>query len=225
MVGGYLSGIFGSSPVRPLQEHMSRVVECAHELIPFTEAVITGDTEKRQRHHERIIALEQKADALKKDLRLHLPTSLFMPIDRRDVLEVLAMQDRVAGSCRNVAGIIAGRNMTLPESMRDAYMEFVATNVAAVEKAAASIRERDELIETGFDKSERELVSNTIAELDSVEQRTDEQAAALSQLLFGLEDHMPPVQVMFLYQVIDKTGSIADRAQRVGSRLQLMLAR
>jgi hypothetical protein len=30
---------------------------------------------------------------------------------------------------------------------------------------------------------------------------------------------------MFLYKIIDKTGGIADRAQRVGSRLQLMLAR
>jgi predicted phosphate transport protein (TIGR00153 family) len=148
-----------------------------------------------------------------------------MPIDRRDVLEVLAMQDKVAGACRDVAGIISGRNMTLPESMRDGFMELVATCIAAVEKAAASIQELDELIETGFDKSERELVSNTLSELDSVEHRTDEQAAALSRLLFELEDQLPPVHVVFLYRVIDKTAGIADRAQRVGSRLQLMLAR
>ena len=40
-----------------------------------------------------------------------------------------------------------------------------------------------------------------------------------------LENELHPVNVMFLYKVIDSTGEIADRAQRVGSRLQLMLAR
>ena len=225
MVGGYLSGIFGASPVRPLQEHMARVLECAHELIPFTEAVITGDEDKRARHHARIVELEHKADDLKKDLRVHLPTSLFMPIDRRDVLEVLTMQDKVAGSCRSVAGIIVGRNMAMPEPLRDGFMEYVATCVAAVEKAEVAIRELDELIETGFDKSECKRVSDTLAELDLLEERTDEQAIGLSQLLFDMESELPPVHVIFLYRVIDKTGAIADRAQRVGSRLQLMLAR
>ena len=225
MPGGYLSGIFGASPVRPLQEHMGQVVECVNELIPFMEAVITGDTAKRDEHQARIIELEQRADALKKDLRLHLPTSLLMPVDRRDVLEVLTMQDKVAGSCRDVAGIFVGRNMNLPEPMQDAFMEFVSTCVAAVEKADASISELDELIETGFVKAERKRVSKRLGELDAIEQKTDDQAIELSQILFGLEEQLPPVQVIFLYRVIDKTGGIADRAQRVGSRLQLMLAR
>jgi len=40
-----------------------------------------------------------------------------MPIDRRDILEVLTMQDMVAGSARDVAGLIIGRNMRIPKSM------------------------------------------------------------------------------------------------------------
>ena len=59
MAGGYLSGIFGSSPVRPLQKHMEQVVECVNELIPYVEAVLAGDTTSRDLHHKRIIDLEK----------------------------------------------------------------------------------------------------------------------------------------------------------------------
>jgi len=225
MGGGYLSGIFGSSPVQPLQQHMEQIVECVNELIPYVEAVLAGDFAVRDKHHKQIVHLEHKADVLKKELRLQLPSSLFMPIDRRDVLEVLTMQDSVAGAVRDVAGVIVGRNMQIPGNMTANYRELVATCVLSCEQAYMVIKELDELIETGFGDNERERVGKMLLELDGTEQETDEQSIKLMHQLFALEDELNPINVMFLYRVIDKTSAIADRAQRVGSRLQLMLAR
>ena len=225
MSGSYLSGIFGKSPVRPLQEHMEKVVSCVCELKPFTQAVLSGDQQGRVLHQQKIVALENEADALKKELRLHLPNSLFMPIDRRDVLEVLTMQDMVAGRARTVAGLITGRNMQIPVTMAKGYEELVLRCLDACTQAYTAICELDELIETGFGKAERERIGGLLYELDEIEQHTDEQQIVLRNELFKLEDELHPVNVMFLYKVIDSTGGIADRAQRVGSRLQLMLAR
>ena len=225
MAGGYLSGIFGSSPVRPLQQHMEQVLECVHELIPFVDAVLSGNMESRNRHQQIIVDLENKADDLKKELRLHLPSSLFMPIDRRDVLEVLTMQDQVAGAARDVAGVIVGRKMLIPVNMVDNYRELVVTCIRACDHAYLAIKELDELIETGFGDTERDRVNAMLTELDGIEQETDEQQVTLRHQLFAQEEELEPVNVMFLYRVLDKTGGIADRAQRVGSRLQLMLAR
>jgi len=225
MSGSYLSGIFGSSPVRPLQQHMEKVVSCAVELIPFTRAVLSGNQQERNKHHRNIVHIEHEADGLKKELRLRLPSSLFMPIDRRDVLEVLTMQDMVAGRARDVAGLIVGRNMQFPASMSQDYMSLVNRCVDACKQAHTAISELDELIETGFGKPERERVGGLLCDLDMIEQDTDEQQVSLRSKLFDLEDDLHPVSVMFLYKVIDHTGGIADRAQRVGSRLQLMLAR
>ncbi len=225
MSGSYLSGIFGSSPVTPLQEHMEKVVSCVSELVPFTEAVLARDEQRRSKHHQNIIDMEQEADALKKELRLRLPSSLFMPVDRRDVLEVLTMQDMVAGGARDVAGLISGRNMHIPDTMAALYMALVQRCIDACNQAHATIRELDELIETGFGKTERVRVGGFLHTLDEIEQDTDEQQVVLRGKLFKLEEELHPVNVMFLYKVIDNTGGIADRAQRVGSRLQLMLAR
>jgi len=225
MTASYLSGIFGKSPVRPLQEHMDKIVSCVDELIPFTEAVLANDSEARTKHHRKIVAIENEADALKKELRLRLPISLFMPIDRRDVLEVLTMQDMVAGSAREIAGLIVGRNMQIPDSMKEGYKALIQRCIDACHQAQDAIRELDELIETSFGKLERKRVGKLLMKLDTIEQDTDEKQITLRRQLFALENELHPVNVMFLYKVIDSTGEIADRAQRVGSRLQLMLAR
>ena len=40
-----------------------------------------------------------------------------------------------------------------------------------------------------------------------------------------MEDDIPPVHVMFLYNVIDNIGAIADTAEQVGNQLELLLAK
>ena len=225
MSGSYISAIFGKSPVTPLQEHMGKVVACVSELAPFIRAVLANDMEASAQHHQNIVTMEKEADALKKELRLRLPVSLFMPIDRRDVLEVLTMQDMVAGSARDVAGTIAGRNMQFPKSLAKGYKKLVKKCIDSCKQAHVAICELDELIETGFGKMERKRIGRLLIKLDAIENQTDEQQAGLRSELFKLENELHPVNIMFLYEVIDKTGAIADRAQRVGSRLQLMLAK
>ena len=225
MSGSYFSAIFGKSPVRPLQEHMAKIVTCVNELTPFTKAVLKHDTEAMMTHYKSIVAIENEADELKKELRMRLPSTLFMPIDRRDVLEVLTMQDMVAGSVRDVAGLIIGRSMQIPKSMAKAYKKLVKRCIDASKQAHVAISELDELIETGFGKVERRRVGRLLIRLDVIEQHTDDLQIELRSELFKLEADLNPVDTMFLYKVIENTGAIADRAQRVGSRLQLMLAR
>lgn len=225
MTSSYLSGIFGASPVRPLQRHMEKVISCVTEIIPFVDAVLSGDTEERDRLQALIVERENEADTLKKELRMHLPKSLFMPVDRRDVLEVLAFQDRVAGGARSVAGLMVGRQMRFPDAMKEDYRALVARCLDACNTAYSAIRELDELLETGFGHKEVEVVSGILQELDVIEQETDEQQIELRRKLFEMEQNLPPVDVMFLYSIIERTGGIADRAQRVGSRFQLMLAK
>lgn len=225
MTSSYLSGIFGASPVRPLQRHMEKVIDCVTELIPFTEAVLVGDHAKRDELQALIVERENEADELKKELRMHLPKSLFMPVDRRDVLEVLAFQDRVAGGARSVAGLFVGREMNFPEPLKQDYAALVNRCIDACNTAYSAIRELDELLETGFGPNEVEMVNGILQELDVIEQETDEQQVNLRRKLFQMEPELKPVDVMFLYNIIDRTGGIADRAQRVGSRFQLMLAK
>lgn len=223
--GGYMSGIFGSSPVSPLQKHMSKVYACASELIPLFNAVINEDWDEVAKRQQLISTLEQEADDLKKALRLNLPKGLFMPVSRQDLLEVLLMQDRIANKAKDVAGTIVGRHMTLPEVIQEDYIRFVTRCVAACRQARKAINELDELFETGFSGQEVQIVIDMITKLDDIESDTDNLQSAIRYKLFEIEKDLPPIDIMFLYKIIEATGEVADKSQGVGSRLQLMLAR
>jgi len=219
-----LSNLFGRSPIKPMQEHMAVAVKAATELVNFFEAVTAGDWELARSIQQQVVKYENEADEIKKQLRLHLPKSLFLPVPRTDLLELLTMQDRIPNRAKDIAGIIMGRRMAIPASMKDQMNEFVRSSVAAAEQALTAINELDELLETGFSGRELTVVENMIKELDDREERADQLEIGVRTSLFALEAQLPPVDVMFLYNTIDWVGDIANRAHDVGGRLQLLLA-
>ena len=221
----YMYRLFGHSPVKPLQTHMEKVVACSRELIPFFESVNQGDLVQAKIHQKNISKLEKEADKLKKDLRMHLPTGLMMPVSRTDLLEVLRLQDNIANKSKDIAGIMVGRKMLFPESMGTLLLEYLQRCVDAAEQALVTVNELDELVETGFGGSEVELVQSMLKKLDKIESETDKIQIKARATLFKIEKDLPPVDVMFLYRIIEWVGELADVSQRVGSRLQMMLAR
>lgn len=219
-----LANIFGTSPVQPLEEHMDIVYRCAKKLRPFFNAVIERDLERMAEVRAQIEALEHEADNLKKDIRIHMPKSLFMPVPREDLLELLLVQDKIANRTRDVSGVIFGRKMKIPKQIAPQFMEFVDRNIDAVKQARKSVRELDELFTVGFKGAEVTLVEDMIEELDRIETHTDEQQSVLRSALFEIEKTLDPIDAMFLYEVIELTGEIADMAERVGRRLELLLS-
>jgi predicted phosphate transport protein (TIGR00153 family) len=219
-----LANIFGSSPVRPLEKHIGIAFRCAKQLHGFFAAAIKGNWEKALAVRNEIEKLEHEADDLKKKIRLGLPKSLFMPVPRQDLLELLLVQDKIANRTKDVSGIVVGRRMQIPAEIAVQFLEFVDRNVDAAKQARKSVRELDELFTTGFRGAEVDLVEAMIEELDRIETDTDDKQAALRSALFAIEDTLNPVDAVFMYQVIELTGEIADMAERVGRRLELLLS-
>jgi len=64
-----------------------------------------------------------------------------------------------------------------------------------------------------------------IHDLDDMEHDADEMEREVRSSLFDVEKDLHPIDAMFLYQIITWIGDLADKAQQVGSRLQLLLAK
>jgi len=221
----YFSRIFGNSPVSPLQKHIEKVVLCVEELIPYFDAVIKNDWGKAEKIQNNLATLENDADEIKNLLRMQLPSSLFMPMDRRDVLDVLQLQDKIANKAKDIAGLVLGRKMSLPESICNTYIEFLNRCVDATRQTQNAINELDELVAAGFRGNEVTRVKKMIEELHVIEDETDKIQIKLRAELYKIEKDLPPVDVMFIYKIIEWTGDLADNAQSTGNRLQLMLAK
>jgi predicted phosphate transport protein (TIGR00153 family) len=217
--------LFGRSPIRPLQEHIDKVYECAQQLMPFFQAVLANDWEKASRIQHVIAELENQADVLKKELRLNLPKGLFLPVPRTDLLDMLRSQDRIANKAKDIAGLILGRKMQIPSELALDLEKFLQRSIDATAQAHKSIHELDSLLETGFSGHEISVVEEMIDELDAIESDTDEMQIRIRQKLYEVEKDLPPIDTMFLYSVIEWIGELANRAQRVGGQLQLLIAR
>ncbi|MDH5778826.1 MAG: DUF47 family protein, partial [Gammaproteobacteria bacterium] len=134
-------------------------------------------------------------------------------------------QDNIANKAKDIAGLITGRSMTFPEKISEKMLEFVARCIDASKQAQVAIGELDELVETGFGGDEVKLVHEMIKKLDEIESDTDKIQIKIRAELFKVEKDLPPIDVMFMYKILDWIGDLGDLSQRVGSRLELLLAR
>ncbi len=217
--------LFGQSPFTALQEHMRVVLECAREVQPLIEAMTEGDQARVIELKDSIFAKEAEADRIKHELRAHLPKSMFMPVDRRDLLEVLLLQDTIANVAQDVAGLLIERKMTIPDFLREPLIVLTARCIDTVEHAAKVIEVLDELLAIGFRGREVERVDEMLTQLNQIEDETDELGIALARALFDHEDELKPVSVMMWYQIIEWIGDLADYAEKVGDHLRLLIAK
>jgi len=219
------SALFGRSPFQPLLAHIVKTSECAGQLLPFFDAALSGDWDEARKHREAITRLEHDADELKTQLRLNLPNTMFLPVSRSDLLELISVQDKIANKARDITGIMLGRNMTIPEPLAEPMRDYLRTAVETVDQARKALEELEDLLESGFGRNVSDVMHELIKELHALEHKADDQQIDIRRQLFQLEAELPPVDVIFLYKIIEWIGELSDRAERVGSRLQILTAR
>jgi predicted phosphate transport protein (TIGR00153 family) len=219
------ANLFGQSPFKALQRHMRVVLECMREIPPLFEALAAGEQDRVRALKDRIFEVEAEADTIKNELRSHLPKSLFMPVDRRDLLEVLQMQDSIADTAQDIAGLLVERPMELPDFLKEPFLALARRCVDACEQSGKIIEELDELLAMGFRGREATRVEEMVEELNRIEDETDQLGLELTHRLFEHEDEIKPVSVMMWYQLIQWVGDLADFAEKVGDRLRLLIAR
>lgn len=222
---GSIFNMFGPSPIRPIEQHMRKTYLCAKQLYPFFEAVLQQDWQLANTIKDKIVTLEKEADRIKRDLRLHLPTGLFLPVARTDLLELLSAQDRIANKAEDIASLIVSRQMMLPDALSTLFMPFLSRCLDTAKQACQAINELDDLLESGFRGSEVKIVEDMIVTLDEIEHDSDEKLAEIRHRIFELEKDLPAIEVMFLYKLVQWIGDLADHAQVVGGRLQILIAR
>ena len=225
MVTNPFSSLFGHSPFKPMQQHMLVVVNCATQVPALFEALFDDDAEAVTEAQERIFALEQEADDIKNSVRMHLPKSLLMPVNRSDLLELLAMQDNIAGVAQDIAGFLMTRNMPALSELKAPVLALANRCSDTCAQAGKVIELLDELVETGFSGRESGQVGEMIEELSSIESETDRLAIQAVKALFANEDKMSAVDVVFWHELIKWTSNLADNAEHVGNRLRLLVAR
>lgn len=220
-----LLGLFGKSPFGPLVEHTNRVKETVVRVRPLFEHFIEGEWEATEEIYKEISKQEHKADVIKNDIRDHLPKSLFMPVDRGDVLLFLKEQDRIADAAEDVAVLLTMRRTPTPPELREELLELVDAVTRTAEAWFDTARELPVLQEASFTGPEVDKVIDRIKAISDLEWEADKKQADLSKKIFAREDELGAVSVLFWMNILRVLGELANAAENTADLLRLMLAK
>jgi uncharacterized protein len=220
-----LSGLLRGSPFKPIQEHMRVVFSCICHIPPLFDAVYREDKQQLIDFATQIKETETAADKLKSTFRLNMPKSLFMPVDRRDLLSLIGDQDKIADTTEDIAKIFLFRNMVVPEKIKELLDELLEGTMEISASARDMIEQLDELLEVGFVGRELDKVNKMIAGVRRSEHNIDDIVHRLQGRLYAIEGELHPVDAIFWYKIIDLVGQISDQAENLADRLLLFLSK
>lgn len=220
-----IAGLFARSPFGPLAEHTERVHDTVVLIRPLLEAFMAGDWQETESVYRQISKLEHKADVQKNDIRDHLPKSLFLPVDRGDVLLFLKEQDSIADRAEDAGVLLTMRRTPTPASMREGITTLVDSVIQVSEAWFEVARELPNLQEVSFSGPEVDRILERINEISSLEWEADKRQAEVTRALFEHEDEIGAVSVVLWMRILQVLGAVANHAENTADLLRLMLAR
>ena len=204
---------------------MRVVFSCVCLIPPLFDAVYREDESSVSDFAEQIKQLETEADKLKSTFRLNMPKSLFLPVDRKDLLSLIGDQDKIADTAEDIGKTFLFREMTVPTELKALLDELLEGTMEIAAAAKDMIEQLDELLEVGFAGRELDKVSKMIAGVRRSEHSIDEILHRIKKKLFSIEKNLDPVSVIFWYQMIDMVGIISDQSENLADRLLLFLSK
>jgi len=213
------------SPFNQLLEHMEKVRECIDLLGDGMIRYYKGDYKDFSEISKKVSKIEHEADLIKGNLRNHLPSSLFMPVDKGKFLWALREQDAILDHAENLAHMLDMRHTKIPKELQPVFIDhtkLVVETVKAMEDAVSNIRD---LVESSFVKREREQTKQYIYKVHEMEYKADKKKYELTKGIYSLEKKLDPMDVYHLLKIADWVDDIADHAENVADWLRAMIAK
>ncbi|PNG10823.1 phosphate transport regulator [Stutzerimonas stutzeri] len=223
MPAKYLSELIARSPFAQLQQHFAQVHAGAKLLLPFMRAAGDGDWRRAGQLEQQLQELRQEADRVARNLCLHLPGSLFMPVPRADLLDLLRVQSHLGTRPGEIARLVSLRQMSVPLPLQDGVRLHLARAVDAVAQAMALVDELDELLESGFRGREVGKVEAMLAELINLDEASKRRRDEAAGVLIGLENQLAATDVFALHRLIELIAELSEGARQVGLRLEQLV--
>jgi predicted phosphate transport protein (TIGR00153 family) len=219
-----LTDVIGNSPLSILERHVRVCADCVNLLIEYFEAAQAGEWKRASDLRDEIAKLESVADDLKLEVRSNLPRGLWMSVSRADLLELVRMQDKMANDTKDVAGLSLGRELAFPAKLEKSLFKYLAAITDCTNQAVEVIVALRELSRSAFGSRQVDAIAKMVTMVEKVERKSDDQQQALRAKLRKYEADLSPIDAVFLYQLLSQIGEIADSAEKVSHRAQIISA-
>ena len=213
------------SPFSQLVEHMCKVKSCIHILSEGLDKYYKGDFKDFSKVAEKVSKIEREADLIKSNIRNHLPSHLFMPVDKGKFMWALREQDAILDHAETLAKMLDMRHTKIPKELQKTFIEHARLVEKTVDAMRDAVGNLCDLIETSFVKREREQTKQFIYKVHEFEWKADKAKYEATKGIYKFEKKLDPMDVYHLLKIADWVDDIADHAENVADWLRAMIAK
>ncbi|MDN3507842.1 MAG: TIGR00153 family protein [Simkaniaceae bacterium] len=218
-----IAKLFGKSPFSPMQGHMKKVGSCVKKLSEMFKELEKDKSEKLESLMKEEWKLEYEADLTRNDIRNHLPKSLFLPIERSHLLEILSIQHQIADQCVEIGSLLVIRKLTGFEKFGPQLLEHYENNIDTFWNTRDIIKEFDELLESSFGGLEAEKVKEMVEKTSHLKYEADKFRHQFQREFYADGDsYSPPIFHLWI-QLIDHIGHLSTISERLANRIRMIL--
>lgn len=217
-----LSSLFIKSPFENLQRHADKVKRCAQL---FKEATICHIDEKCKDFDmltEEVAHLESEADAIKRNIRNHLPRGILMPVDKFQFMQYLREQDNVLDEVEEALFWLSFRPRSIPDEVSADILHLVAAVTPAIEKLPDLVALATQFFRHGTNDL-RIKMKSIVRDIRQNEREADVLERDLKYKIFSTVKEA--LDVYHVVRLVDHIGRIADHAQNASDRMRTMIAK
>lgn len=215
--------LFGRSPFAPLQSHMDSVALCVHKLPELFDTLEKKDYQRLDELAAEISKLEHDADLTKNDIRNHLPKSLYLPIDRGNLLEILSLQDHIADKAEDIAVILSLKPLELLPQFKEDFKLFLNKNIEAFDEARLINKELHELVESSFGGIEAEKVKAMVEVVAFKEHEADLIQQQLLKSFYKAENELNFITFHQWQKLFECIAAISNLSENLAYRIRMTL--
>jgi predicted phosphate transport protein (TIGR00153 family) len=220
---GTLLNLFGRSPFAPLQSHIEKVSVCVHLLANIFDAIEKKDYVAVEAIANEIAEYEHQADLTRNRILRHLPKSLYLPINRSHIIEILQAQDEIADVAKDVAVLVTLKPLDMQPYMIEEFKELLQKNISTFNSVLLIIKEMHELLESSFGGIEAEKVRSMVEEVSFKEHEVDLVQRKILKKLFHSEDRMSYTTFHLWQKICEAITSISNLSEVLAFRVRLTL--
>jgi predicted phosphate transport protein (TIGR00153 family) len=213
------------SPFEQLLEHMGKVRKCIDILGNGLINYYKGDYKDFSEITDKVSQIEHEADLIKSNLRNHLPSTLFMPVDKGKFMWALREQDKILDHAENLAIMLDMRHTKIPKKLQPIFIDHVKLVMKTVEAMEVAVENIRDLVETSFVRREREQTKEFIRDVHEYEWEADQKKYDMTKAIYDLEKKLDPMDTYHLLKIADWVDDIADHAENVADWLRAMIAK
>ncbi len=218
--------VVADSPFVPLEMHAKKGVLAVEKLSEAMEAYCKGDQVLLNERTDEIDKLEHDADKIKQKIRASIPSSIRLPVNKKDLLSFLKQQDSIADYAQASAYWMTLRPCkNLPDEIKEGFLELMAASLKTARLYDELVGELYKLLATSFSKEEIKETMQIIPEVEKLEHDVDVLETALLKKIFEHEDALGGAGVCHLMGLVERVGGIADKSASAADRLRSMIVR